>query len=234
MLRWIFLDLGGPIFADEPWSAYVREVIHEELAKEGLVASPATFAAVEQEVKAKRQGQFLRTLVQRVSQAEEQAEQVWTRVQSTLQATDLATFSRLSPLQTGAAEAIRLLAQHYRLATLSNNLLVANDLLRAYGLWDYFAISGNSAEVGLHKPDPRLFRYVLERAECKPEEALMVGDRLDNDITPAKILGLKTARIRTGWYCDVESQYDEERPDYEASSLSELTPQILSKKDTHD
>lgn len=164
MLCWIFLDLGGPIFADEPWSAYVREVIHKELAKEGLAAPPATFAAVEREIKAKRQSQFLRPLVRIVSQSEEQAGRVWTRVQDTLEATDLSTFYRLSPPQADAKEAVRLLAQHYRLATLSNNLLVANKLLRMHGQWNSFAVSGNSAEIGFSKPDLRLFRYVLDRA----------------------------------------------------------------------
>ena len=116
----------------------------------------------------------------------------------------------MSPPQADAKEAIRLLAQHYRLATLSNNLLVANELLRAHGQWDSFSISGNSVEIGFSKPDLRLFRYVLDRAGCKPEEALMVGDWLDNDIAPAKHLGLATACIRTGWYSDVEPQDDAE------------------------
>jgi HAD superfamily hydrolase (TIGR01549 family) len=228
MLSWIFLDLGGPVIDDEPWSMHVCEVIREVLATAGLSAPPATFTAVEREVKARRQSGFLRTVVRTVSRSEEQAEQLWARIQAKLDATALATFRRLSPLQPGAAEAIRLLAQRYRLATLSNNLLIANDLLKDYGLWDYFIISGNSAEVGFSKPDPRLFRYVLDRACCHPGEALMVGDRLDNDIAPAKRLGLKTARIRVGWYSDVEPRSDEEQPDYEASSLLELAWRLVN------
>jgi HAD superfamily hydrolase (TIGR01549 family) len=229
MLSWLFLDLGGPVIEDEPWSIHVRAVIREILAGEGLAAPPATFAAVEQVVKAGRQSDFLRTLVRTVSQSAEQAGRVWARVQAVLDATDLVTFRRLSPLQPGAAEAIRLLAQHYRLATLSNNLLIADDLLKDYGLWGYFTISGNSAEVGFSKPGPRLFRYVLDRAGCRPAEALMVGDRLDNDIAPAKRLGLKTARIRTGWYSDVEPRSDEEQADYEANSLLELAQRLTTK-----
>jgi HAD superfamily hydrolase (TIGR01549 family) len=230
MLSWIFLDLGGPVIDDEPWSAHVRTVIREILAAEGLAAPPATFAAVERIVKVKRQSGFLRTLVHTVSQSEGQSKRVWAQVQAVLDATDLATFRRLSPLQSGAAEAIHFLARHYHLATLSNNLLIANDLLRDYGLWDCFTISGNSAEVGFSKPDPRLFRSVLDRAGCQPAEVLMVGDRLDNDIAPAKRLGLKTARIRTGWYRDVEPCSHEEWPDYEASSLLELARTLAWKE----
>ncbi len=36
----------------------------------------------------------------------------------------------------------------------------------------------------------------LEHAKCQPHEAVMIGDRLDNDILPAKALGFKTDEIR--------------------------------------
>jgi FMN phosphatase YigB (HAD superfamily) len=39
----------------------------------------------------------------------------------------------------------------------------------------------------------------LENAECKPENAVMIGDRLDNDIYPAKKLGFKTVHILRGF-----------------------------------
>ncbi len=222
MVSWLFLDLGGPVFDDEPWSAHVRAIIRRELAIEGLYASPETFSAVEREVKAKRQGSFLRTLIRTVSQSEEQANRIWERVQATLQTTEAETFIRLTPMQPGASDAIRVLAQRYRLATLTNNLLAANDALKRHGLWQYFSVSGNSAEVGCSKPDVRLFQFVLDRARCQPAEALMIGDRLDNDIAPAKRLGLKTEWIRVGWYSDVEPHGEEERADYEARSLWEL------------
>ena len=38
----------------------------------------------------------------------------------------------------------------------------------------------------------------LDKAGCKPNEAYMIGDRLDNDILPAKKLGIKTIWVRQG------------------------------------
>ena len=35
-------------------------------------------------------------------------------------------------------------------------------------------------------------------AGCQAENAVMIGDRLDNDIAPAKKLGMKTVWIRQG------------------------------------
>ena len=50
----------------------------------------------------------------------------------------------------------------------------------------------------------------------------MVGDRLDNDIVPAKKLGMKTVWVRQG-YAIYQSIDDEaERPDHIVDSIDEL------------
>jgi len=38
----------------------------------------------------------------------------------------------------------------------------------------------------VYKPDQKIFEITLNKAECSPREACMIGDRLDNDIVPAK------------------------------------------------
>jgi FMN phosphatase YigB (HAD superfamily) len=50
--------------------------------------------------------------------------------------------------------------------------------------------------VGVSKPDPAIYELALAQLGVRPEHALMVGDRLDNDITPAARVGLATAWIR--------------------------------------
>lgn len=52
--------------------------------------------------------------------------------------------------------------------------------------------------VHLFKPDPAIFQYGLNEAGTTPAEAVFVGDRPDNDIFPAKALGMKTVRFRRG------------------------------------
>jgi FMN phosphatase YigB (HAD superfamily) len=39
----------------------------------------------------------------------------------------------------------------------------------------------------------------LERAGCALSEAVMIGDRLDNDIRPARLRGWKTIRVAQGF-----------------------------------
>ena len=78
------------------------------------------------------------------------------------------------------------------------------------------------AEEGVSKPDRRIFDIALSRAGCKPENAVMIGDRLDNDIAPAKKLGMKTVRVKQGYakYWTVRSQ--EEQADIEVEALAEV------------
>jgi len=53
----------------------------------------------------------------------------------------------------------------------------------------------SSAGAGAAKPDPALFMQALELASAQPEQALHVGDRIDNDIDGALALGMRAALI---------------------------------------
>lgn len=56
-----------------------------------------------------------------------------------------------------------------------------------------------SYEHGVAKPDPRVFRTLTSRLrtlDIGPDETLMVGDRLDTDITPATAAGWRTWHLR--------------------------------------
>ena len=45
------------------------------------------------------------------------------------------------------------------------------------------------------KPNPQIYRTVLQKLGVKPNEALMVGDTIEIDIIPPKKLGMKTALL---------------------------------------
>lgn len=64
--------------------------------------------------------------------------------------------------------------------------------LRSIGLLDYFkmehiAISG---DLGLRKPNRRIFEYVLTALHVSPQETAMIGDSLSADILGAQPLGI--------------------------------------------
>jgi putative hydrolase of the HAD superfamily len=58
------------------------------------------------------------------------------------------------------------------------------------GIAEYFAGRHFAVDAGVAKPDPRFFSGALARFGIKPAAALFVGDRLDNDYTPARAAGM--------------------------------------------
>ena len=112
----------------------------------------------------------------------------------------------------------------YRLGIIASQPLGSADRLARFGLRDYFEVICASAEEGVDKPDPALFRRALTRAGCSPENAVMIGDHTDNDVAPAKSLGMQTVLIRQGYGGHDIIHHEGEIPDVTVDSLPELLP----------
>jgi HAD superfamily hydrolase (TIGR01662 family) len=80
-----------------------------------------------------------------------------------------------------------------------------------------------SDDWGVSKPDPGFFAALIAAAPCCAERLVYVGDRLDNDLKPARAAGLRTAFIRRGpWGYIWETHPDMAAADWTLSSLAEL------------
>ena len=110
----------------------------------------------------------------------------------------------------------------YRLGIIANQPLGTEARLKQYGIRDYFSVILSSDEEGISKPAKELFLRALERAGCQPAEAWMIGDRPDNDIAPAKALGMKTVRVRQGLGGMMPVTGEDLRADHTVDSLTEL------------
>ncbi len=116
----------------------------------------------------------------------------------------------------------------YKLGIIANQSLGTQERIDAWGIGQYFDVVMASAEAGCAKPDPKIFTAALEKAGCEAADAVMIGDRLDNDIIPAKKLGMKTIWVRQG-YAVYQSVDDEsQRPDHVVDSIAEL-PGLFEK-----
>jgi putative hydrolase of the HAD superfamily len=100
-------------------------------------------------------------------------------------------------------EAIPLLehfCQTYELAIVSNFYGNLRSVLRDFGLIRYFPHIIDSAEVGVRKPDPEIFRIALNEMKLPAEEVTVVGDSYRKDIEPALSLGCKAIWVKgSGW-----------------------------------
>lgn len=91
-----------------------------------------------------------------------------------------------------------------------------------------------SAEWGVAKPDPEFFRRVIDAAPGPPENTVYVGDHRDNDLAPAKAVGLRAVHIRRGpWgHLWADDPLVCELADWRIDSLSEL-PGLLAPEIHH-
>jgi HAD superfamily hydrolase (TIGR01509 family) len=71
------------------------------------------------------------------------------------------------------------------------------DLAR-HGLLDRLDVVVFSSDLGVRKPDARLFRRALEALGVAPAEALFVGDRVEQDVRGAAAVGMKT--MQAVWF----------------------------------
>ena len=125
-------------------------------------------------------------------------------------------------LYSDAYECLEILSGRYKIGIIANQSLGTKDRLEQHGILQYIDLVIASAEEGVAKPDKKIFEIALERGNCKPNNAVMIGDRIDNDIIPAKLLGMHTIWIKQGFgqYWNVTQEV--EKADYVVHSLMDI------------
>lgn len=131
-------------------------------------------------------------------------------------------YSEDEVLYDDTVKALEFLSSQYRIGVIANQNFGTEDRLIQYGILQYIDVVVASAEEGVAKPDRRIFEIALQRSHCQPEEAVMIGDRIDNDIIPAKELGMHTVWIKQGFgkYGNITGEL--EKADYIVNDLTEL------------
>ena len=100
----------------------------------------------------------------------------------------------------GAVETVRELKRRgYILGMITNgNSDLQNMKLDTAGIRDLFDVCVVSGDIGIGKPDRRIFEASLKRAGVRPEEAVFIGDHPLNDIKGALGAGMKVIRMNYG------------------------------------
>ena len=124
-------------------------------------------------------------------------------------------------LYSDAMECLEILRQKYKIGVIANQSFGTASRLEQHGILKYVDLVVASAEEGVSKPNPKIFQIALERSGCKPENAVMIGDRIDNDIVPAKRIGMHTVWMKQG-FGGLWRINEEEMPEKEVYHLSEL------------
>jgi putative hydrolase of the HAD superfamily len=93
----------------------------------------------------------------------------------------------------GAVEILDYLILKYKLHIITNGFEeVQHKKLKNSGIDHYFSTVTTSEEVGLKKPNPKVFLTALNKANSFPTQSVMIGDSLEADILGANNIGMET------------------------------------------
>lgn len=129
--------------------------------------------------------------------------------------------SYLVPYSNVIPTLLELKKRDYQLAVVSDApIMEAWMRLASLKIDDFFEVIVTMADARKQKTSIAPFKVALRKLNIKPEEAVMIGDRIARDVNTAKKLGIKTIYARYG---------DENPPekgksgaDFEISDISEI------------
>lgn len=99
--------------------------------------------------------------------------------------------------------------------------------LAKYGLLDYFDFLVSTADYGLRKPHPQIFRVGLQKAAVAPERAWYVGNRIQYDVEGALGVGLTPV-----WYNRVGQEGEVPREALTISHWDDFPPMVHAALET--
>jgi len=198
LIKWIFFDIGSTLFDESDSEEYrINEVLADtDINKEDFIKEYISLASQSQDA--------FHLLVKKYN----------------LKYSGWPAFKdRLIP---GIEEILDYLKDKYHLGIIANQPLGTEKRLESFGIRKYFEVVISSAEVGYVKPQPEIFQLALKQAKTKPEESLMIGDRLENDIRPAQELGFKTIWFKNSYGKYGNPELLPKMPDHIIDSIFEL------------
>ena len=124
----------------------------------------------------------------------------------------------------GAESLLRCLqTRKHPMAVVTNGSRSQRDKIEALEASRYFEAVLISGEVGIAKPDPRIFRQALSRLNAAPGQSVFVGDSMEHDIAGARNAGMMTVYIRK----EEAEDPDDALCDLVVSDLRELSDLVI-------
>lgn len=188
MMQWIFFDLGGTLIDESIQEARIIDVIISEFIRFGIAYSKYEVYNAMKDASV-NYNSVVKGAIRNLSKTEKQYNEVVNR----------AIYEHeLEILYPNVIQTLEQLSKCFHLGVIANQANGAEMRMEQHKIKKYFSVFALSAEVGYSKPDKRIFEYALQQANCQPENAVMVGDRIDNDIYPANMIGMTSIRVLQG------------------------------------
>jgi len=95
-----------------------------------------------------------------------------------------------------ALPVLKELRPRYKLGIISNTDCFSARAVAQMGLFKYFDAQCLSCDIGNIKPDKEMFLLMVERLDLRPDEILMIGDNISDDLMISSSLGFQTLLIK--------------------------------------
>ena len=225
---WVLLDAGNVIWDDDEGDAFTLGNIGRELEREGRSVTHHDLVAASRRAVDCFAPSVWRAVVWHFTAPDADLYgRVLARVRDRYAELDDDAFRAFTRPLAGVAELLPALrARGHVLALASNNIRRALSRLDELGFLEHFAVREVSETLGVAKPDTRFFLEILERAGADLARTVMVGDRLDCDIAPARLLGLKTVRVVRGSHREQRPRTPADLPDRSVAGADEILSAI--------
>ncbi|MDX1651650.1 MAG: YjjG family noncanonical pyrimidine nucleotidase [Brumimicrobium sp.] len=229
-IQHIFFDLDRTLWDFETNSKAALQTIFEELKLAEFISNFDDFHTVYREINAQywsdyskgvvskedlRSGRFLKTL------------QKFDINDTELGTTIGDKYIQISPHQTnlfpGTKETLEQLKKdNFRLHIITNGFKETQFIkLEKSGIIQYFEDILCSEEIGVNKPDPKVFNAALRRTGAKNVHSMMIGDDFNADIIGAENCGIRAVLF------DPYGHYNDRIDLEKISSLEELPVKII-------
>jgi putative hydrolase of the HAD superfamily len=227
----VLFDVGGPLDCELEWERLIDRDIRAALATHGVQVSDAEYARASQAAVHSFAPSTYRTIIWSLAASCADRAAVAAAVHEHMAAGGDGRDRERGgiELRAGAAALLQRLADRgLTLGIVANQPHKMKAELARVGLARHFAHVELPGDDGIRKPDPRFFLRACAALGVAPERVIMVGDRIDNDIAPARALGMKTVRLRTGRHLLQEAREASEVPDAEVADFDALGDAILT------
>jgi len=217
----VFFDIGDVLFSEDAPHAMLLHCVYQAVSRAGVDVGWDRFASQFRQCMRRSPASAVRDAVNAVvgdagdgGDIYEQGHEIYQ------QARYPRRYGMLHDDITGVVESIH---ARYKTGIIANQHPVIMEALSDYRLLRHFDVVVIDEIVGVSKPDPAIFQFACEQAGCDPRETIMVGDRPDNDIAPAKRLGMGTVRFRNGqFYVYYDPLHEDERADAEVRTAAQI------------
>ena len=130
-------------------------------------------------------------------------------------------------LMDGINDFLKIASKQYEIGIIGQYGKDFKQYLKEINLYKYFTFTEIQDDYKITKPDSRYFEAILKKCKCRPEESIMVGDRIDKDIIPAKMVGMKTIRVKIGIHKNQEPRIPNEIPDLTVNKIEEIKMETI-------